>query len=59
MKSVQQTLNEVNEVNLQIAGGKVDQSSEAFKPRIPRDLARADTYTVVDKRPLRVLSLGE
>ena len=56
--SVQQTLDEVNDLKLKISDKKIDRQSDAFKPQIPLDLTRADAFAGRDERPLRVLSLG-
>lgn len=58
MISVQQTLDEVNDLKLRISDKKIDRQNDAFKPQIPLDLSRADAYSGRDERPLRVLSLG-
>lgn len=57
--SVQQTLDEVNDLKLKISDKKIDRQNDAFKPQIPLDLNRADAYAGRDERPLRVLSLGK
>lgn len=59
MMSVQQTLDEVNDLKLKISDKKIDRQNDAFKPQIPLDLTRADAFAGGDKRPLRVLSLGK
>jgi hypothetical protein len=58
MMSVQQTLDEVNDLKLKISDKKIDRQNDAFKPQIPLDLTRADAFAGGEKRPLRVLSLG-
>jgi hypothetical protein len=57
--SVQQTLDEVNDLKLRISDKEIDRQNDAFKPQIPLDLNRADAYAGRDERPLRVLSLGK
>ncbi|KAF3388415.1 Phospholipase A I [Penicillium rolfsii] len=57
MMSVQQTLDEVNDLKLKASDQKIDKQSAAFKPQIPLDLTRADAFAGRDERPLRVLSL--
>lgn len=56
--SVQQTLDEVNNLKLKVSDNKIDRQNDAFKPQIPLDLTRADAFAGRDERPLRVLSLG-
>lgn len=58
MMSVQQTLDEVNNLKLKISNKNIDRQNDAFKPQIPLDLTRADAFAGRDERPLRVLSLG-
>ncbi|KAJ5174317.1 uncharacterized protein N7482_000194 [Penicillium canariense] len=45
MMSVQQTLDEVNELKLKINDKEIDRQNDAFKPQIPLDLTRADALT--------------
>jgi hypothetical protein len=59
MANVQQTLNDINEVNLKGASANIDTGNGGFKPQIPINMTRADAYSGRDQRPLRVLSLGE